>query len=271
MTDSTINRFLGQGDDAAEAAFTPDPPTPASGPDPLQLFLNTESTPILKYWDGDSFEPITDPGAVTTGTTLTSGQLVVGAGGSAVGVGNLSGAVTTSGGTATTLATGLNPDFASISLDGQLLQTFVFAIKNNAGTLQHAFFNNEVTLDACTYASKVTGQTTTYNNTPTVGAGTDFTAGAGIAGTPVNRIVINTAAQTASKYFGFAKLAYYSGNMAPLPGPVANFNSRNVNGTTRTRLEIGMWNVTNGSDWTINTTNIPSGALLYIRVFVFLA
>lgn len=43
-------------------------------------------------------------GNVTAGGTLTSGQLVIGQGTTAVAVGNLSGDVTTSGGTATTLA-----------------------------------------------------------------------------------------------------------------------------------------------------------------------
>ena len=43
-------------------------------------------------------------GSVTTGVTLTSGQLILGAGSSAIKVGDLTGDVTTSGSTATTLA-----------------------------------------------------------------------------------------------------------------------------------------------------------------------
>ncbi len=80
MSDTSLNKFLGQGDDAVEGAFTPVPPTTASGPDALVLFLNTDSG-ALKYWNGASFTTVgsgggtvvqvvnTQTGAVATGTT----------------------------------------------------------------------------------------------------------------------------------------------------------------------------------------------------------
>src|SRR5262249_33152474 len=46
-------------------------------------------------------------GTVTTATTLNNGQLIVGTGSNTIGVGNLTGDVTTSGGTTTTLAAGI--------------------------------------------------------------------------------------------------------------------------------------------------------------------
>lgn len=55
-------------------------------------------------------------GNVTTGVTLTSGQLIVGAGGSAIGVGNLSGDVTTSGGTAATAKAALKAGVISFAI-----------------------------------------------------------------------------------------------------------------------------------------------------------
>jgi hypothetical protein len=81
-----------------------DPTTLVSG----DTWFNTTAN-HLKFFDGTTTKTLaftTDiaAGTVTTSTTLTSGQLIVGAGGSIVGVGNLTGDITTSGGTATTLA-----------------------------------------------------------------------------------------------------------------------------------------------------------------------
>src|SRR5439155_11977722 len=65
----------------------------------------------LKFFDGTTTKTLaftTDIAVGTvTGTGLTSGQLIVGAGGSSIATGNLSGDVTTSGSTATTLATSI--------------------------------------------------------------------------------------------------------------------------------------------------------------------
>lgn len=51
MTDTTLNRFLASGTAAERAAFTPDPPTPASGPDPVYLWFETD-TGDTYAWDG---------------------------------------------------------------------------------------------------------------------------------------------------------------------------------------------------------------------------
>jgi hypothetical protein len=51
MPDQTINRFVGSGTAAEMAAFTPDPPTPASGPDNGYVFFNTDDA-TLYAWDG---------------------------------------------------------------------------------------------------------------------------------------------------------------------------------------------------------------------------
>jgi hypothetical protein len=80
-----------------------DPTTLASG----DTWFNTAAS-HLKFFDGTTTKTLaftTDIAAGTvTGTGLTSGQLIVGAGGSSIATGNLTGEVTTSGSTAATLA-----------------------------------------------------------------------------------------------------------------------------------------------------------------------
>lgn len=44
MTDSTLNRFLAEGTNAQRLAFTPTPPTPASGPAPLYIWFETDTS-----------------------------------------------------------------------------------------------------------------------------------------------------------------------------------------------------------------------------------
>jgi hypothetical protein len=109
MSDVTINRFVASGDAAAMAAFTPDPPTPASGPDAGAFFFRTDTSEIY-CWDAGTAAWVlagtgsSGSGTVTNTGTLTAGQLIVGNGGVDVTVGNLSGDVTTSGSAATTIA-----------------------------------------------------------------------------------------------------------------------------------------------------------------------
>ena len=51
MTDTTLNRFLAYGNAAARGAFTPSPPTPASGPSPAYVWYETD-TGLFWIYDG---------------------------------------------------------------------------------------------------------------------------------------------------------------------------------------------------------------------------
>lgn len=90
MSDGTLNRFLSQGTAAEMAAFTPNPATPASGPDFLNLWRNTDDG-FIYYWDGAAWQiAVAGGGTVTNTGTLTDKALVVGNGGvdvSAIAVG----------------------------------------------------------------------------------------------------------------------------------------------------------------------------------------
>lgn len=50
MTDSTLNRFLASGTNAERLAFTPDPPTPGSGPGPTYIWVETDTGDTFA-WD----------------------------------------------------------------------------------------------------------------------------------------------------------------------------------------------------------------------------
>lgn len=119
MSDQTLNQFLGEGTNAEMSAFTPSPPTPASGPDPLYLFYDTDNN-VLNYWDGANWSPVLTAGAgtVTNTGTLTANQLIKGNGGVDVTVGDLTGDVTTSGTMATTLKTAAKTRAITFAIDG---------------------------------------------------------------------------------------------------------------------------------------------------------
>ncbi len=83
MSDTSLNRYLGQGDDAAEAAYTPVPVT-GTTPEQAVLYVNEEdpTQPELKWWDGANFVPfvVAGAGTVTNTGALTLNTLVVGNG-----------------------------------------------------------------------------------------------------------------------------------------------------------------------------------------------
>jgi hypothetical protein len=157
--------------------------------------------------------------------------------------------------------------YDNYELEGQRLQSFVIEIINTAGTLQHAIINSTTNATASGYVDKVTGASSTLANTPTVNAGVGFTSGAGIN---ANTIVFDTIGQTNATLFTLATVEYYDGNVVH-PRTYVGFNSRNVNGSTLNRLEISIINAMTGAAWTINTTNLPAGKAIWIRVLAWLA
>lgn len=84
MTDSTLNRFLASGTNAARLAFVPVPPTPASGPDPTYIWYE-EDTGDTYAWDyaGSAWALIASAGgglpAATTTEVLTGTSVLVAA------------------------------------------------------------------------------------------------------------------------------------------------------------------------------------------------
>jgi len=104
MTDSTLNQFLSRGTNAQRLAFTPSPPTPASGNSPTYIWHETDTGDTYAY-NGTGWDKVNNSsGSVTTTGTPASGNLAKFSGSGSITNGNLSGDVTTSGTLATTLA-----------------------------------------------------------------------------------------------------------------------------------------------------------------------
>lgn len=80
MSDTTLNRFLGRGTTAERLAFTPSPPTPASGPDPGYLWWDKDLQSEFAYdFNSSSWIPTAGSAAQTfiaqTSFLVSGGQV----------------------------------------------------------------------------------------------------------------------------------------------------------------------------------------------------
>src|SRR5581483_1875385 len=121
------------------------------------------------------------------------------------------------------------------------LQSFSFRITNSGGTLQHQIMGDAISWSgASNYAGKITGASATLANTPSIGAGVDFTSGAGIEAGLTNTIDFNTAAQNAGDMVGVPVISF---NSAGTDVDVSvGIRSINVNGSTVARLAFSFFN-----------------------------
>lgn len=106
MADSLLNEFVGRGTTTQRLAFTPTPPTPASGPSPGYLWWDVTLQAEYAYDFASSSWVVTGggTGTVTHTGSLTANRIIKGNGTADITVGDLTGDVTTSGAMATTIA-----------------------------------------------------------------------------------------------------------------------------------------------------------------------
>lgn len=162
---------------------------------------------------------------------------------------------------------GLNFDTqGGLQFNGHILQHFTLEITNNAGTLQHRLVTSHI--DAATAVpanlkQAIVGASATYQNTPTVSSGTGF-GGVGV-GITATHIYFDTAAQTPASNVSIASIEYYDGNNTRIRPSIA-FDSINIGGTTRRRLAIQLSNDMTGATVAVDTTLIPSGKTLSVKV-----
>lgn len=160
-----------------------------------------------------------------------------------------------------TVANGIDASTGDQRVKGAKLQSFVLTIFNNAGTLQHAIRRERGSGTAGNYYGQISGSSTTLTNTPSVAAGVDFTAGAGIDAAAANAIVLSTAAQTDADLLGMATVEQNdTGSVVWVSVQHSNIN---VNGTTRVRLTFNFFTTT--GTFSINTANIGASKTLSVR------
>ena len=156
-----------------------------------------------------------------------------------------------------------------LRLHGEKLQNFVVQIRNEGGTLQHRVISGTNNLPLSQYADKINGASETLTATPLVDATTNFVAGFGIVAATPHVVSFDVLDQAGSSIFFLAMVEQYDGGVSH-PVAIPAFVFRDVNGLSRNRLELRFVKQSDAANFSINTTNIPTGSNLYVRVLAFL-
>jgi len=157
--------------------------------------------------------------------------------------------------------------FGGLIIAGMKLQQFTLLIYNNGGTLQHAIGGINYSV-ANALLDKITGASVTLQNTPTgADASTAFAYGGKISTVSTGTFIFDTAVQSRTSLMGTCTTAYNDTGTAFYAGLDAV--SHDVNGTTRVRMELVFYK-TDGTNFALNTTNIPSGKNIQIQCLAYL-
>jgi len=150
------------------------------------------------------------------------------------------------------------------------LQVFLFAIKNDGGTLKHAFFVNGNLGTAAALIDKINGASGTLTASPTGSdASTAMANGGKISSADTSRFILDTGAITdqASSTGIVGVVTTDTGTAVAVELQVENID---VNGTARNRIILRFKNQTSGAVFNLNTTNIASGKIILVPVLIFL-
>lgn len=149
----------------------------------------------------------------------------------------------------------LNTDWVELTVPTtEVLKRASFKVRivNTAGTIQHRITSIGSASDASSFATQITGASTSLTNTPTgADSTTDFAAGAKIGSASPSILWFNTQEQTAAKFGVAASIVFNSSSVAlnVVPGIL----SLNINGTTRTRFLLQFTNATSGAAYDLTT------------------
>ena len=150
-------------------------------------------------------------------------------------------------------------------------QSFTVELGNNAGTLRHRISNGAFTNAHPRLAFKVTGAVRDYNNTPSVDASTDFTAGLGIEAAATQSLILNTAAKplgsdsedSAISLVEFSATIVYNTTGTDLY-VTPRIRETDVNGTTLKRAALTF--TSSAGNFALTTGNIAAGKAIVVHL-----
>lgn len=149
------------------------------------------------------------------------------------------------------------------SARGQRLQSFILRIHNDAGTLKHAIYGEENGNSVGSYSDAVISASATLTATPTgADATTAFATGVKIGSANTNSLILDTIEQAQPDNAGGAAISLNTSGTA-LTVQIYKI-SRDVNGVTRTRPELHLFNAATGAAFAITTANIADGKQIRI-------
>jgi hypothetical protein len=153
----------------------------------------------------------------------------------------------------------------AVPVRGMKLQSFCLELTNTAGTLQHRYLsecNGAAMLG--NFASKVVGASGVLANTPTLSSTVDFVAGGGL-GSGSNTFYVNTAAQiVGDQIFGGCAIERDT-TASAFDTCDWRLTNVNVNGVTRQRLTLMLWDQATGAAAIISTSTIGAGAAVRVK------
>ncbi|MDH5182460.1 MAG: hypothetical protein OEX12_01100 [Gammaproteobacteria bacterium] len=152
---------------------------------------------------------------------------------------------------------------------GAKFQNFVIEIRNNAATLEARIVSGAGTATAYDTCFETFSATYTALGAD-VSSGSDFSgSGIGRLSGSINTIVLDNYAQAASSEQGVIVGSIFnsSGTIVCAEALLVN---RDINGVTRTRVEIQFTDASTGANFDITTANIAAGKIIKIPVLGFL-
>lgn len=161
-------------------------------------------------------------------------------------------------------------DFAAgeLHVKGQKLQAFTVTIQNDSGTIKHRIGRAGQASQSSNFNEKINGASTTLTATPTgTDSSTAMAAGSKRSSADNSILILDTGDITAADSLGLASVSFNSSGTDLIVN--ARRTSRNVNGTTITRLELSLGD-TAGAAFNLNTSNIAAGKAIDITFHGFL-
>jgi hypothetical protein len=148
-------------------------------------------------------------------------------------------------------------------------QSFTLFIQNAAGVIQHKIASDAGGAALGAFSRKINGASATYTSTQLVGAMIDFDAGVGIDAAATQILYLDTDDQGLAADFDLSATIEYNstGNNFTV---VARPLSTNVSGVTRLRPALVFYTSPAGAGFLLNTTNIPAGKAIILRVRGFI-